>query len=125
MASAPGTTDEGARGSSWANERAPDEACYKGLAGTMTVVVPIPKSEKEVSAEWITAALGSATSSPVSSVAVRRIGEGAGVTSLVLRLELSYDGAEAGPASLILKFPGTSLSGRPKQASEAVRVLRA
>jgi len=81
----------------------------------MTVVIPIPKSEKDVSAEWVTAALGSATNWPVSSVAVRRIGDGRGVTSLVFRLELSYEGKEAGPASLIVKFPGTSLQADPSR----------
>jgi aminoglycoside phosphotransferase (APT) family kinase protein len=79
----------------------------------VSVEVPVPKSEKDVSAGWVTAALGDALSSPVSAVAARRIGEGAGVTSLVLRLGLSYEGDAAGPASVIFKSPGTSLQADP------------
>ncbi len=74
-----------------------------------TVPAFIPASPADLSPEWITDAMRGAGALPagrVSSVKVRSLtGGGTGFTGDTVRVDLSYEGTEDGPVSVIAKFP--------------------
>ena len=67
----------------------------------------VPLSAEELTPEWLTAALrdAGAIEGDVSSVVATRIGIGSGYIAQVLRLQLKYEPAEGGPASIVAKLP--------------------
>jgi hypothetical protein len=78
--------------------------------------VELPAGPAEVSAEWLTSALGEAgtiSAATVAGVDYEIIGEGVGVLGQLARFRLTYDKPETGaPASLIGKFPAKTQDNR-------------
>ncbi len=76
----------------------------------------IPASPREITPEWLTEALRSASTISRASVAsfkIQPIAVGQGFTSQIVRLNLSYDVQENGaPKSLIAKLPSADTSVR-------------
>src|SRR5581483_1659652 len=74
----------------------------------MTTDADIPSSPRALTPEWLTQTLrstGTITKAKVTACDVELFGEGKGFSGQLARLELSYDGMEAGaPASIIAKF---------------------
>ena len=70
----------------------------------------IPNTLEDITAEWMTAALGqTGINAQVASVKPENIGEGTGANGVTARLKIAYaPGGGAGPASLIVKLPATS-----------------
>ena len=70
--------------------------------------IEVPAGVPEMTPEWMTSVLtasGRLREGRVASVDAQRIGIGRGYASQNLRLNLAYDEAGAGPASLIAKLP--------------------
>lgn len=76
----------------------------------------IPAGPEELTADWLTDALRSAgviTTSTVTKIETRVIGEGSGFIGQLALVSLTYDAPEPGaPASLIAKFPAATEMGR-------------
>ncbi len=65
----------------------------------------VPRSPDELTAAWCSAALRPVR--PVTGVRTRTFGEGVGMLSVMVRVELDYEGgrAEPDPASVVVKLP--------------------
>jgi hypothetical protein len=73
---------------------------------------PIPIHPDHLTPEWLTAVLRSkGLDGAVSRFRTERFGEGAGMMSLLARVELEYSSGE-GPASLVIKMPSASEANR-------------
>jgi len=78
--------------------------------------VKLPAGPREVTPDWLTAALrenGVISDSAVTGFEIEIIGEGVGVLGQLARFSLNYDSAEPGaPKSLIGKFPAAMQENR-------------
>jgi hypothetical protein len=74
----------------------------------------IPRTSSDLTAPWLTAALGPANlnGASVASFAKREIGAGIGILTELVRLSLHYDRPTVAPTSLIAKFAASSLEAR-------------
>ena len=72
--------------------------------------IPIPSTLDDITAEWLTSALGQrGLKTQVSSVTPETIGEGAGANGVTTRLRVVYAaGNPAGPSTMIIKLPATA-----------------
>ncbi len=68
----------------------------------------IPSSPAEITADWLSEALGT----EVTGVTAANLGEGVGVMAEVTRLSLTYGQPDAGPATLIAKTPSPMEANR-------------
>ena len=77
-----------------------------------TALRPIPTKPEDLTAEWLTMVLRqNGFDGALSGFRAERFGEGAGMMSLLTRVELDYaDGS--GPASVVVKMPATSDANR-------------
>lgn len=81
-------------------------------AGPATELRPIPTRSEDVTPEWLTAVLArNGYDGVVASIRPQRFGEGAGMMSLLTRLELDYASGR-GPSSVIVKMPSLSDANR-------------
>ena len=80
-----------------------------GIA-SLTMGVPIPTGMADLTAAWLTEALGPAFGAAVASVEAHRIGTGQIADSV--RLALSWDPVGAGPPSLVAKVTASSETSR-------------
>jgi hypothetical protein len=73
---------------------------------------PIPTKPEDLSAEWLTTVLRqNGFDGALSGFRTERFGEGAGMMSLLTRIELDYAGG-SGPASVVVKMPAASDANR-------------
>jgi len=88
-----------------------------------TAAATIPATIDDVDAAWLTGRLRAADAlegtTSVADVDVEPIGVGIGVMSLLYRLTLGYQHADAGPASLVVKLP--SLHGPTREVARGYR----
>ena len=73
---------------------------------------PLPRSASELTAEWLTAALGDAASAPVARFSLDTIAQGVGFLGELARVTLEYATPGAGPRTLIAKLPTTNDQNR-------------
>jgi Ecdysteroid kinase-like family len=77
-----------------------------------TSLRPIPTRPDDVTPEWLTSVLGRhGFDGVVAGFKTERFGEGAGMMSLLTRLELDYASGQ-GPASVVVKMPSASDANR-------------
>ena len=78
------------------------------------IMAAIPRMSRDLTAPWLTAALGPARldGASVTSFATREIGAGIGILTELVRVSLHYDRPTAAPASLIAKFAAASVEAR-------------
>src|SRR5215218_6242761 len=81
-------------------------------ADPMTSLRPIPTNPGALSADWLTSVLRQrGFDGVVSGFRIDRFGEGAGMMSLLTRVELDYANG-SGPASVVVKMPSESDANR-------------
>ena len=74
------------------------------------VAIAIPSALKDLTPEWMTAALGQhGIHTKVSSVISEPISDAAGANGITVRLKISYaTGSKPGPSSMIIKLPASA-----------------
>jgi hypothetical protein len=87
---------------------------------------PIPLGPEQLTAEWLSAALGTtaARAGGVTSFAVEPMPEGLGFIGRVARVRLTYGARSQGPASLVAKFPAADAAARVRTMAMNLREAR-
>src|SRR4051812_37463347 len=81
-------------------------------ADPATSLRPIPTTPEALTADWLTSVLQQrGFDGVVGGFKTDRFGEGAGMMSLLTRIELEY-ARGSGPASVVVKMPSTSDANR-------------
>ena len=78
------------------------------------ILAATPRTSRDLTAPWLTAALGPErlAGASVASFALREIGAGMGILTDLVQVSLHYDRPTAAPASLVAKFAASSLAAR-------------
>ena len=74
----------------------------------------IPRTSRDLTAPWLTAALGPErlAGASVASFALREIGAGMGILTDLVQVSLHYDRPTSAPVSLVAKFATSNLAAR-------------